>query len=137
MSNEQNLINPSAAPASHARFPRLHGRSVFVTGGGSGIGAAIVEAFARQGARVAFIDVAEGPSAALAARIAADGFAAPWWRPCDVRDVAALQDAIAQASAELGDFHALVNNVASDARHDWDQVTLEYYDHDHLGTFVR
>ncbi|MDE3012246.1 MAG: SDR family NAD(P)-dependent oxidoreductase, partial [Pseudomonadota bacterium] len=54
---------PSAAAA--ARFPSLQGRAVMVTGGGSGIGAAMVEAFARQGARVAFIDIATEPSEAL------------------------------------------------------------------------
>lgn len=109
-------------------YPSLRGRRVFVTGGGSGIGAAIVEAFAQQGAQVAFIDVAEGPSAALAERIRTGGDPAPWWRVCDVRDVPALQRAIADAAAELGDFHALVNNVASDERHKWDEVTPAYWD---------
>lgn len=111
-----------------AHYPSLQGRRAFVTGGGSGIGAAIVESLAAQGARVAFVDVAEAPSAELAARIAADGRPAPWWRRCDVRDVGALQRAMADAAAELGDFHVLVNNVASDERHHWDEVTPEYWD---------
>ena len=110
------------------RYPSLHGRAVFVTGGGSGIGAAIVEAFAAQGARVAFIDVAEEASRALAERIAAAGHAQPWWRRCDVRDVAALQSAMADAAGVLGDFHALVNNVASDDRHTLESITPAYYD---------
>jgi NAD(P)-dependent dehydrogenase (short-subunit alcohol dehydrogenase family) len=110
------------------QYPSLRERRVFVTGGGSGIGAAIVEAFAAQGARVAFIDVAEGPSAALAERLKAAGHAQPWWRRCDVRDVAALQGAIGDAAAELGDFHVLVNNVASDERHALEAVTPEYWD---------
>lgn len=110
------------------RYPSLRGRRVFITGGGSGIGAAMVEAFAAQGSRVAFIDVAEAASRALAERIAGAGHAAPWWRPCDVRDIAALQRAIADAAAELGDFHALVNNVASDDRHTLESVTPAYYD---------
>ena len=93
--------------------PSLKGRTVFVTGGGSGIGAAIVAAFAAQGARVAFVDIAEGASAALAQQIVEQGHAAPWWRTCDVRDIGALQKAIADAAAELGDFAVLVNNVAS------------------------
>jgi NAD(P)-dependent dehydrogenase (short-subunit alcohol dehydrogenase family) len=112
----------------HTTYPSLRGRRVFVTGGGSGIGAAIVEAFARQGARVAFVDVAEGPSAALAASLREAGHAAPWWRVCDVRDVAALQRAIADAAQELGDLHVLVNNVASDDRHTLESVTPEYWD---------
>ena len=118
----------TAGPMKPARFPSLQGRAVFVTGGGSGIGAAMVEAFAAEGAQVAFIDVAAEASAELARRIEAGGRPAPWWRACDVRDVAALQKAIADASAALGDFHALVNNVASDDRHTLESVTTEYWD---------
>jgi NAD(P)-dependent dehydrogenase (short-subunit alcohol dehydrogenase family) len=117
-----------AGPMKPARFPSLQGRAVFVTGGGSGIGAAMVEAFVAEGANVAFVDVAAEASAALAQRIEAGGRPAPWWRACDVRDVAALQRAIADAAAALGDFHALVNNVASDDRHVLESVTTEYYD---------
>jgi len=118
----------TAGPMNPARFPSLQGRAVFVTGGGSGIGAAMVEAFAAEGAQIAFIDVAAEASAELARRIEASGRPAPWWRACDVRDVAALQKAIADASAALGDFHALVNNVASDDRHTLESVTTEYWD---------
>ncbi len=130
MSNESSSVkSTSSQPAMQAAtFPSLRGRRVFVTGGGSGIGASIVEAFAAQGALVAFVDIAEGASAALAARIEARGLPAPWWRACDVRDIAALQAAVADAGAALGDFHALVNNVASDDRHTLDSVTPEYYD---------
>lgn len=113
--------------AALATFPSLKGRSVFVTGGGSGIGAAIVAAFCRQGARVAFVDIAAGASRALADELAAAGNA-PWWRTCDVRDIAALQGAIAEAAAALGDFSVLVNNVASDDRHTLESVTPAYYD---------
>ncbi len=114
--------------ASAAQYPGLQGRAVFVTGGGSGIGAAIVTAFARQGAFVAFVDVDEAASRALAAQLSAAGLARPWWQRCDVRDVAALQSAIAAAVAARGDFHALVNNVASDDRHTLAEVTPAYYD---------
>ena len=116
-------------PALLASYPSLKGRRVFVTGGGSGIGEAIVEAFARQGALVAFVDVVEGPSAALAERLAAQGLPRPWWRACDVRDVPALQRSIADGAAALaGDFDALVNNVASDDRHALEEVTPAYWD---------
>ncbi len=111
-----------------ARYPSLAERAVFVTGGGSGIGEAIVEGFAAQGARVAFVDIAAEASAALAERLQAQGLARPWWRACDVSDVAALQAAIADAAQELGDFHALVNNVASDDRHTLASITPAYYD---------
>src|SRR5687768_14026058 len=115
-------------PVSLSIFPSLKGRSVFVTGGGSGIGAAIVTAFAEQGARVAFIDVAREPSEALAQQLVDAGHGQPWWRACDVRDVAALQSAIAEAALVLGDFSVLVNNVASDDRHTLESVTPAYYE---------
>ncbi|HKX42987.1 MAG TPA: SDR family oxidoreductase [Burkholderiaceae bacterium] len=113
---------------NEAHYPSLRDRCVFITGGGSGIGAAMVEAFVQQGARVAFIDIAEAASAALADALHAAGQARPWWRACDVRDIAALQRAIADAAAELGDFHVLVNNVASDDRHTLEQVTPAYWE---------
>ncbi|KAF1696152.1 SDR family NAD(P)-dependent oxidoreductase [Pseudoxanthomonas koreensis] len=125
----------TATPASdgsghleQAVYPQLAGRRVFITGGGSGIGAALVEAFARQGARVAFVDIADDASSALARRVHAAGHPRPWHRRCDVTDVAALQQAIAEAAAELGDFHVLVNNVGSDDRHALQDVTPEYWD---------
>ncbi len=111
-----------------AHFPSLNGRSVFVTGGGSGIGAAIVTAFAEQGAKVAFIDVAQEASERLVQQLADAGLPRPWWRACDVKDIAALQAAIHDAAAALGDFSALVNNVASDDRHSLESVTPDYYD---------
>lgn len=118
----------SPAATSLATYPSLRGRSVFITGGGSGIGASMVSAFTEQGARVAFIDINESASAALAQQLKAAGHAAPWWRACDVRDVPALQAAIADAGAALGDFAVLVNNVASDDRHTLESITPEYYD---------
>lgn len=121
-------MTSSPLPAAGC-YPGLQGARVFVTGGGSGIGAAIVEAFATQGARVAFVDVAEAASRELAERLAASGAPAPWWRRCDVRDIAALQAAISEAGRALeGDFAVLVNNVASDDRHTLESVTPDYYD---------
>lgn len=123
------MPTPTAASTSAlAQYPSLRGQRVFVTGGGTGIGAATVAAFAEQGAQVAFVDLAESESAALAQRLHAAGHLAPWWRRCDVRDVAALQSAIAQATSELGDFATLVNNVARDDRHSIESVTPEYWD---------
>lgn len=116
------------ANTSLAVFPSLRGQRVFITGGGTGIGAAIVAAFAEQGAQVAFVDVAAQESAALAEHLAAQGHPPVWWRACDVRDVAALQQAVALAQQELGDFSTLVNNVARDDRHTLESVTPEYWD---------
>ena len=111
-----------------ALFPSLRGQRVFITGGGTGIGAAIVAAFAEQGAQVAFVDVAEAESDALAQSLSDAGHPAPWWRVCDVRDVAALKAAVDAATAALGDFSTLVNNVARDDRHTLESVTPEYWD---------
>ncbi|MGE5866180.1 MAG: SDR family NAD(P)-dependent oxidoreductase [Rhizobacter sp.] len=121
-------MNSTSSPAL-AVYPSLRGRRVFVTGGGTGIGAAIVAAFVAQGAHVAFVDIAEAASRALSERLAGEGHGAPWWRACDVTDVAALQQAIADAALALGGaFSVLVNNVASDDRHTLESVTPAYYD---------
>jgi NAD(P)-dependent dehydrogenase (short-subunit alcohol dehydrogenase family) len=113
---------------SLAVFPSLRGQRVFITGGGTGIGAAIVTAFAEQGAQVAFVDVAQAESAALAEHLDAQGHLPVWWRTCDVRDIAALQQVVAEAQQALGDFSTLVNNVARDDRHTLESVTPEYWD---------
>ena len=116
-----------SAVSGLAQYLSLRGKSVFITGGGTGIGAAMVSAFAEQGARVAFVDVAAAESEALATQLRAQG-ATVWWQRCDVRDVAALQQSITSAQAELGDFSVLVNNVARDDRHTLESVTPEYWD---------
>jgi NAD(P)-dependent dehydrogenase (short-subunit alcohol dehydrogenase family) len=112
------------APAA-ARYPDLAGRPVFVSGGGSGIGAAFVAQFAAQGCPVAFIDIAEEPSRALVAQLGAERIR---YLPCDVRDIAALRAAIAAAAAEFGPLRVLVNNAARDDRHAVADVTPEYWD---------
>lgn len=122
------VLSTSNSAKKFASFPSLKGSRVFITGGGTGIGAAMVEAFAEQGAQVAFVDIAQAESTALAERLVQAGYPRPWWRVCDVRDVAALQEVITLATAELGDFSTLVNNVARDDRHSLAEVTAEYYD---------
>jgi NAD(P)-dependent dehydrogenase (short-subunit alcohol dehydrogenase family) len=117
-----------SADRQDARYPSLRGRSVFITGGGSGIGGCMTESFARQGCLVAFVDYAEAPSQALVERIEKAGHPRPWYRKTDVTDVPALQAAIRDAAQALGDFHVLINNVASDDRHSLMEVTPEYYD---------
>jgi NAD(P)-dependent dehydrogenase (short-subunit alcohol dehydrogenase family) len=110
-----------------ARFPSLSGKRVFVTGGGTGIGAAIVTALAGQGAIVAFVDIADAPSEALCAQVAASGHPAPVYRHCDITDIPALQGVIDALAAEVGDFDVLVNNAANDQRHDIETVSLDYW----------
>jgi NAD(P)-dependent dehydrogenase (short-subunit alcohol dehydrogenase family) len=111
-----------------ASYPSLRGRSVFITGGGSGIGGCLTDAFARQGCLVAFVDSAQGASEALVEKLDAAGLPHPWYRNVDVTDIPALQGAIRDAAKALGDFHVLVNNVASDDRHAFMDVTPDYYD---------
>lgn len=111
-----------------ARYPSLAGKVVFVTGGGSGIGADIVAAYARQGARVAFADRDEAASRALLASLAGQVTEPPLFIACDLTDIAALQRAIAQAGAHFGDIAILVNNTASDARQAFRHVSPEQFD---------
>src|SRR6266852_5316143 len=77
----------------YASYPSLEDRVVFVTGGGSGIGASVVEHLCAQRARVAFVDIQREASDALVARIAAGGLPAPAFIRCDLRDIAALRAA--------------------------------------------
>jgi NAD(P)-dependent dehydrogenase (short-subunit alcohol dehydrogenase family) len=113
-----------AVRATRARYPDLAGRTAFVSGGGSGIGAAFVRCLADQGCRVAFIDIDDAPARALAAEL---GPSVRYWR-CDVRDVGALRAAIGEAGGELGAIRVLINNAARDDRHRFDAVTPEYWD---------
>lgn len=106
-----------------ARYPSLAGKRVIVTGGATGIGAALVEGFAGQGAEVAFLDIDEPSGEALAARLKGTGFIA-----CDLRDLAALEGAAKAAIDALGGVDVLVNNAANDDRHTIEDVTPEYWD---------
>ncbi len=100
-------------PGSFAAYPSLKGRSVFITGGATGIGAALVEAFHGQSARVGFIDIDEAAGGALCERLPG-----VWFAACDVRDAEALAASVRQARDALGPLAVLVNNVADDTRHE-------------------
>ncbi len=99
-----------------ASYPSLSERTVFVTGGASGIGAAFVAAFHEQGARVAFVDLAANdspPSSVI------------WSRRCDVTDTDELRSRIEEAAAALGPITVLVNNVANDQRHEPEEIDAD------------
>jgi NAD(P)-dependent dehydrogenase (short-subunit alcohol dehydrogenase family) len=113
---------------SSATYPSLRDRVVFITGGGSGIGAALSQAFARHGAKVAFVDIALDESRALVDSIAATTGNAPLFLPCDIRDITALRKAVDEIRARLGPIEVLVNNAANDERHPIENVTPEYWD---------
>ncbi len=104
-----------------ARYPDLEGASVFVTGGGSGIGAALVEGFAGQGARVAFVDIQD--SAAFASSVSGRTGADILFLLCDITDIPALEAAMERAAAAHGPIRVLINNAADDRRFDPARVT--------------
>lgn len=106
-----------------ATYPSLVDRAVLISGGGSGIGASMVEHFARQGARVSFLDIQDEPSRKLAESLKSERHA-PAFHHCDLTDIAALQRAI----AAIGPVSVLINNAARDDRHAMETVTPEYWD---------
>lgn len=106
-----------------AIYPSLKNKTVFVSGGAQGIGADMVRAFAAQGARVGFLDRDEASSKALADEL--DGVT---YELCDLRDIPAMQAALGKLSERLGPAQVLVNNAARDDRHNWQDVTPEYWD---------
>jgi NAD(P)-dependent dehydrogenase (short-subunit alcohol dehydrogenase family) len=112
---------------SFATYPSLKDRVVFVSGGASGIGADIVAAFVRNGARVAFIDVQREAGEALARDLAQTG-AGPLFIEADVTDIPALQAAIARTRDTLGAISALVNNAANDTRRSVEETSVEFWD---------
>jgi NAD(P)-dependent dehydrogenase (short-subunit alcohol dehydrogenase family) len=111
-----------------AVYPSLRDRVVLVTGGASGIGAEEVTHFARQGAKVAFLDIADQAAAALIETLRQEGLPPPLYLPCDLKDIPALQTTIAEVARRLGAITVLVNNAANDQRHDYQDVTPEYWD---------
>ena len=116
------MYNHSVHPR-YACYPSLQNRSVFITGGATGIGAALVEAFAAQGARVAFVDIDEQGAIALCDELVASGYARPWFAYCDVSDITALQRSIADAQQAQGKISVLINNAANDQRFDTRSIT--------------
>jgi D-xylose 1-dehydrogenase len=117
---------PASAPA-FATYPSLRDTSVIVTGGASGIGMAIVRAFAGQGSKVGYLDFDVDQGARLAAELQAEG-AQVRFEPCDLRVVGALRQAVATLAEVHGPARVLVNNAARDDRHRWEDVTPEFYD---------
>ena len=110
--------------SSPASYPSLEDRHVFITGGASGIGAELVTQFAGQNANVTFVDVQADQGAELARSLGERGS----FVECDITDTVALQEQIRLAIEQRGPITVLVNNAANDDRHDWQDVTPEYWD---------
>lgn len=113
---------------SYARYPSLQNKVVLITGGASGIGASMVEHFAAQGSRVAFLDRDEASAVKLLENLSSDRLHTPLFLPCDLTDIQALRTAIRDIEGKLGTVHVLVNNAARDDRHKTSEVTPEYWD---------
>jgi D-xylose 1-dehydrogenase len=113
---------------THATYPSLHDRVVFISGGSSGIGAELVRAFAQQGARVAFCGTKVGGGQGLIDELSAAGLPTPWYGVCDVRDVVAYQALLRRVADEVGAVRVLVNNAGRDDRHAMEDVTPEFWD---------
>jgi NAD(P)-dependent dehydrogenase (short-subunit alcohol dehydrogenase family) len=114
----------------------LKGKRVFITGGGSGIGAYLTAAFALQGARVSFVSLREEPARLLCDQIEEHTGVRPHFSSCDIRDLPAFETALGAAVAEMGGLDVLVNNAARDTRHTIDSLTPEQWD-DSLNTNLR
>lgn len=112
----------------YAIYPSLKDKVVFITGGGSGIGATLVEHFCEQEARVHFVDIAEEPSRQLVEAIAGRGLPAPRFLHADLRDIETLQRHIRAAATDSGGLHVMVNNAAHDERHSVESVTVDYWE---------
>lgn len=114
-------------PMVYASYPDLAGKRVVVTGGGTGIGAAMVDAFAKQGAQVVFLDIQDEASQALAQSLA-DAAHAPRFIRCDLTDLEAVGAVFRRIEAEMGPVEVLVNNAARDDRHQVENVTPQYWE---------
>ena len=112
-------------PPISARFDDIGGKSVLITGGGSGIGGALTEGFLKQGAKVAFLDIADGD--ALCDRLEQDHGSRPMFLQCDVGDTPAMRAAVDAVGAQNGPVDILINCAANDRRHATRDVTEEFW----------
>ncbi|MFN7023734.1 MAG: SDR family NAD(P)-dependent oxidoreductase [Pseudorhizobium sp.] len=110
------------------QHPDLADKSVLITGGATGIGAALVAAFAAQGARVSFIDIAEGAGRELAESLSRSSRHPVTFLHADLRQVAEIRSAVDEAAHTAGSLSVLVNNAGWDDHHDVDTVTEAYWD---------
>ena len=106
-----------------AVYPSLSEKNVFVTGGALGIGAEIVSAFAKQGAKVGFIDLDLEASQKLVKTLGDNVH----FEICDLRNISAMKNAMKKLKTLIGAADILVNNAANDDRHDWKDVTEDYW----------
>ena len=111
-----------------ATYPSLRDRVVIVTGGASGIGEAMVEAFAAQGSRVVFLDIQDAAADRLVRKLADGGFPAPAYYHCDLTDTAALESTMDAVLGRFTGIGVLVNNAGNDSRHSLEEVSADFWD---------
>jgi len=117
-------------------YPDLKGKHVFITGGGSGIGAYFTAAFALQGAQVSFVSLTAQPAEALCEMIVKKGAPRPLFTPCDIRDLGHLKKVMQDVANQYGPIDVLINNAARDTRHTVDDLTTDQWQ-DSLDTNLR
>jgi len=117
----------SVPKMQYATYPSLVDQNVLITGGGTGIGATLVEAFALQGARVSFLDIADEASLAVQESLAGCAHL-PQFTHCDLTNLDSLKDSFAQIAQQRGPIGILINNAANDTRHDVTQTTAQQWD---------
>jgi NAD(P)-dependent dehydrogenase (short-subunit alcohol dehydrogenase family) len=113
---------------NYATYPSLRGRVVLITGGAAGIGAAMVEAFHAQDAKVAFLDIDEKTAVILNERLSKSKSPKPYFLKCDVRDIKMLQKSISTISKDFGKIHTLINNAGGTERLSANEITLEKWE---------
>lgn len=111
----------------YAVYPSLRDRAVLITGGATGIGESFVRHFARQGARVAFLDLQDEPAIALRNELSIAGCAAPLYLHCDLTSIDELREAVRRVLAAFGTIDVLVNNAGNDQRHTTEEITPEFW----------
>ena len=117
---------------SFAKYPSLYGKNILITGGASGIGKELVKGFAEQGANVAFLDLNNEAGEQLSLDIGKNVF----FQKCNLTEISDLKSSIENLRSQIGLFDVLVNNAAHDDRHNWKEVTEDYWD-DRLATNLR
>lgn len=129
MTDDQNNMHKRTSPGGlSAIYPELQDRRIIITGGASGIGAGLVEAFVAQGTQVVFVDIQDDEGEALAARLTHGARHAPVYRHLDLTDIDAVSAGIAGLVGELGGVDILINNAANDDRHAIEDVTPAFWD---------
>ena len=115
-------LSPSAVYSS------LNGKVVLVTGGATGIGEAIVEAFVLQGSRVLFLDIQDDAANSLVERLRRPDWISAEYFHCNLTNSSELQSVVEKIIRSSPVIDVLVNNAGNDKRHKIEEVTSEFWD---------